>query len=279
MPSSIDIVWFVLRREGKEVPVPQALRFPRSRWTEAAARKWIKDNQISGTFEPASGEGGANAKAECPDCGEVVLVAKGEKAADYLCPTCEAQMRARTIKTGSFETNIFRTGWWEVNGKQMKFDIPFLDKVISNFKAGYLEPYLKITADGTHAPQPPILRNLSFGWVEDLWRVGERLYARFKDVPMDVIKMIKGGLLKKKSVEIPLHHPTGDGIDRGPCLKACMFFGTGIPKVHGLEDLVTVFAEGDKDGEILPADTEEKPIVTPSKSGDSDPPREPPAEP
>ena len=54
IPKSISVIWFIIRREGKEVPVAQALRFPIKTWTEEQTRKWLKDNKIKPIlFEPA----------------------------------------------------------------------------------------------------------------------------------------------------------------------------------------------------------------------------------
>lgn len=51
------MIWYITRGENGEVPRAQALRFPVGRWTEAAARKWIRDNGISFIrFEPAKPE-------------------------------------------------------------------------------------------------------------------------------------------------------------------------------------------------------------------------------
>lgn len=48
VPTTIDIIWFIIQPEdnGKPFPRAQALRFPIKTWTEAQARKWLKDNEI-----------------------------------------------------------------------------------------------------------------------------------------------------------------------------------------------------------------------------------------
>ena len=57
IPTSISVIWFVVKEDGKEVPKAQALRFPKSRWTEQEARDWLKENKIKSIlFEPASDE-------------------------------------------------------------------------------------------------------------------------------------------------------------------------------------------------------------------------------
>ena len=56
VPSSIDIIWYIVKTNEGEAPIAQALRFPVERWTEAEARKWLKDNGIKYIlFEPAAG--------------------------------------------------------------------------------------------------------------------------------------------------------------------------------------------------------------------------------
>lgn len=54
IPTSISVIWFIIRRDGQEVPVAQALRFPIKAWTAERARKWLADNKIKPIlFEPA----------------------------------------------------------------------------------------------------------------------------------------------------------------------------------------------------------------------------------
>ncbi len=243
IPETVGVIQFTGSSGETQL---HSLRFKRSIWTEEKAKEFVASFPIKGKFEAASGEGGTDRKADCPHCGEIILMAKDDKAEEHLCPTCEAQMKARVIETTTMKgMNLFRAGFW--NGR--KYGIDFLDKVVENFNAGYMEPYLKITADGSHLPQPPIFRNLSFGWIDRLWREGEGLYADFKDVPTQVEAAIKSGRLKKRSIEIPLNFRTGDGVLRGPVLKSALFFGQGQPLVHGLEDLVEVFNAGDEPGE------------------------------
>ena len=51
LPENISTIWFI---DGNEHPQAQALRFPVKNWTEAGARKYLKDNKIKyQKFEPA----------------------------------------------------------------------------------------------------------------------------------------------------------------------------------------------------------------------------------
>lgn len=58
VPATADVIWGKLKGKSgeKDYPVPQAIRFPMKDWTEAEARKWLKDNDVKYIlFEPASG--------------------------------------------------------------------------------------------------------------------------------------------------------------------------------------------------------------------------------
>lgn len=58
IPASISVVWYLTKdADGKTIPIAQALRFPTSTWTEAEAKKWIKDNPMKSiSFTPAAPE-------------------------------------------------------------------------------------------------------------------------------------------------------------------------------------------------------------------------------
>jgi len=57
IPETISIIWYITRKDGEEIPIAQALRFPIDDWTEKAAKKWLKDNEIEyKEFEPAKEE-------------------------------------------------------------------------------------------------------------------------------------------------------------------------------------------------------------------------------
>jgi len=48
IPKTISIIWAKIkgRDKQKDEPLVQALRFPVKNWTEAAAKKWLKDNKV-----------------------------------------------------------------------------------------------------------------------------------------------------------------------------------------------------------------------------------------
>jgi len=56
VPDTIGVIWGHPKGGPKVAAIPQALRFPIDNWTEAEAKKWIKDNEehgAKGSFEPA----------------------------------------------------------------------------------------------------------------------------------------------------------------------------------------------------------------------------------
>jgi len=59
VPVSINVIWAKLKTANKpdDFPVPQTLRFDKSKWTEAQAKKWLEDNKLKIIkFEPATKE-------------------------------------------------------------------------------------------------------------------------------------------------------------------------------------------------------------------------------
>lgn len=46
VPTSISVIWYIQKKQGKEVPVAQALRFPIKRWTAESAKSWLSKNKI-----------------------------------------------------------------------------------------------------------------------------------------------------------------------------------------------------------------------------------------
>ena len=55
VPASIAIIWAKLKSANKpsDFPQPQALRFKKSSWIVAEAKKWLEDKNITAkSFEP-----------------------------------------------------------------------------------------------------------------------------------------------------------------------------------------------------------------------------------
>lgn len=70
IPTTIDVVWYIIKSDGKEVPVAQSLRFPIKKWTVAEAKAWLKKNEVKFmSFEPAA-EKKEDVDAETPETEE-----------------------------------------------------------------------------------------------------------------------------------------------------------------------------------------------------------------
>lgn len=76
IPESIDIIWFIVSKEGKEVPIAQALRFPIKAWTSIKAKKWLKDKEI--TYK--SFEEGGEKKEKEKEVSKFISVYRFDKA-------------------------------------------------------------------------------------------------------------------------------------------------------------------------------------------------------
>jgi hypothetical protein len=79
VPDTISIIWGHPTDAKPSVFVAQALRFPTKDWKEAEAKKWIKDNDVKGTFEAASNKESLKDKV-----GRVKQVIKEEEFKDLM---------------------------------------------------------------------------------------------------------------------------------------------------------------------------------------------------
>jgi len=101
-----------------------------------------------------------------------------------------------------------------------------IDKAISMFNPNQNEPPIVIGHPKNNDP--------SFGWVKELKKIGNTLYAKFKDVVPEFEDLVKRGLFKKRSVAF---YPDGS-------IRHVGFLGAVPPAVKGLADLN--FTEGEK---------------------------------
>ena len=177
----------------------------------------------------------------CKECGKEINCQHG-KPSDYECE-CGGQVVAlqdSPLKTMTVDdVEILRTGKW--NG--LTWTKKDIDHVINNFEKKIAKVGIKVTEDGTHKGKPMVLPGgASLGWADQLKRVGDRLVARFVNVPKKIANLWKSGALAEKSIEGKNHFFTGDGVDRGRTLTGMLLFGNAsIPAVHGLSDLVTLY--------------------------------------
>ena len=94
-----------------------------------------------------------------------------------------------------------------------------IDKAISMFDPNQHEAPIVIGHPKNNGP--------AFGWIKDLKKIGNTLYAKFKDVVPEFENLVKRGLFKKRSASFYL-----DG-----SLRHVGFLGAMPPAVKGLADL------------------------------------------
>lgn len=228
--------------KGETTMTKQAYRFDKAKFTVAQAKTWLEECKVKVIlFEPAT----ETHRAFCLQCGSTIELKHG-KAEDYECAKCGAEMAVLSAEHKAVRNvNVFRAGMW----KGFRYTVQHLEEMIRNFNDRIIRPYLQITDDGTHRGARPVLASLAFGWVEKLWRDGERLYADFKQVPETIAKLIVKGALKQSSIEVYPNFRTTDGKEHGAALEAVLMFGTGLPAVYDLEDAAELFTAVETENE------------------------------
>lgn len=127
------------------------------------------------------------------------------------------------------EMEVFRTGDY---GERGTFGEEDLEQIAEDYDPSVHEA--PVTID--HAQNGP-----AFGWVEKLYRKGDRLVARLRDMNGKFLDMVKSGGFKKRSIELyKKFERTGR-----PYLRALSFLGAKPPEVKGLADVS--FADQDAD--------------------------------
>jgi cation transport regulator ChaB len=113
---------------------------------------------------------------------------------------------------------IFRVGDYP----QGKYTTKDLDEIVANFNPEVHEPPLVID----HAETGP-----AYGWIERIWREGDSLWAKLKNLTKDIKEKIKEGEYKKISIML------WENFDNTAkkVLKHVSLLGAGIPQVKGLK--------------------------------------------
>lgn len=137
-----------------------------------------------------------------------------------------------------------------------------LEQFKTNFDNKILEAYVTIDHDPKMTEETKkALKVASLGWVESLavrFKDGvNRLVANFKQVPKLIAELIESGALKQKSIEFFKLLPREGKIYEN-VLEGVTFFGTGIPAVNGLSDLVQLFKSEKRDAQSGGVDGTEK---------------------
>lgn len=133
------------------------------------------------------------------------------------------------MPNNTIEAEIFAAGHW--NG--LDYSTDDLENIAANFRKyqARIKPPLKLGHSEEHPKGQP-----SLGWVKNLYVKGQKLVARFAEVPDIVRTAIQKGLYRRVSSELWQS-------DEGLILKAVALLGSDIPAVDTLEDLAVYFTE------------------------------------
>lgn len=116
-----------------------------------------------------------------------------------------------------FGVEIFRTGIWN----EQKYTRKDLDYMVEAFNKVGFRPPLKIGHDEKSGDR-------AFGWVQSLYRIGNKLFADFIDIPIGLYKLIKERAFDAVSAEIYINlDRNGKKFPR--VLKAVALLGAETP--------------------------------------------------
>jgi hypothetical protein len=123
---------------------------------------------------------------------------------------------------------VFAAGTW--NGDT--YEIEDLDKMVTAYEATRekFKPKLKLTHE--HPKGWP-----SVGWMENMRRVGSKLFADFKGIPKKVFDMITAGGYSGKSAEV-LWNPVVDGKKYPYLMQAVALLGVDLKAVSSISDMM-----------------------------------------
>lgn len=119
------------------------------------------------------------------------------------------------------EIEVFRSGDYGEKGAFSEKDV---DQLVSDYDPSVHEA--PITID--HAQSGPAL-----GWVDKLYKKGNKIIAKLKDLNEKFLDLLKKGAFKKRSIEL---YKKFDQTGR-PYLRAVSFLGAKPPEVKGLADI------------------------------------------
>jgi hypothetical protein len=131
---------------------------------------------------------------------------------------------------------IFSAGVW--NGDE--YSVSDLDEMVRAFKENPTQkPHLKLGHDDN---QTLLQRDglPAAGWIGNLYRMGEKLYADFIDIPGKIYDLMKLGAYKKVSAEIYWNAKVGSSMYKR-LLGAVALLGADLPGVTNLNDIFDMY--------------------------------------
>lgn len=153
----------------------------------------------------------------------------------------ELVSRADFAKGHTLDAEIFAVGTWN---RTWKFKSADLDDIVKNFET--LAPYHKVPLKFGHNEEQKITDGQpALGWVTRVWRTGDKLMARFENVPTLIKQAFEAKLYRHVSVELDI-----DVEHKGKrykyVLSAVALLGADRPAVNTLADLSTYLDGGER---------------------------------
>lgn len=138
---------------------------------------------------------------------------------------------------------IFSSGTW--NGDTYTNDD--LDQMVKAFNdnRGRFRPYLKLG----HNEEQTLVQSDGLpaaGWIGNVYRVGEKLFADFVDIPNKIYELIENRAYRKVSCEIYWNVDI-DGQNYPYLLSAVALLGADTPAVMNLADILSMYGLKDDD--------------------------------
>jgi hypothetical protein len=132
---------------------------------------------------------------------------------------------------------IFRTGNW----KGRKWTIRDLDQLVQNFNRlkDYWIPALIIGHSRKDLEKSSVP---AYGWIEKIWREGEKLFAKIVDIPKQLVDWVKNKHYRWKSVGIDLQGRDIEGKPIGLVLDHVALLGGKRPEILSLGEVQLNYA-------------------------------------
>jgi len=200
---------------------------------------------------------------ECPmtdDFSDLEPIKQCIHAYQHGCPILLTQLSGNFQEFGECNgVQIFEIG----QAESKKYTEEDLNKIIANFsklKDSHRPPMVVLG----HDENQDLLQKSglpSAGWVSKVWTKGKKLYADFKDVPKQIVDIIKNGAYRYPSVEI-YRNFVFDNQEFGPVLRRVALLGADIPRIKSLSDIVARYGEDNREDSfclpIVRPDSEEE---------------------
>lgn len=209
--------------KGDDAFTIQGVVFAADKWDLARARAWMHDHGFWATDRFSNADE------------SIVFPIRDERdfAADSIKAFSGADVALFEDLHAIDGVEVFRTGTW--NGD--RYDAKDLDDMVAAFDAVGFQPPVKLGHDEKSGDR-------AYGWVERIYRVGDRLVADLKDIPQHLYELIRDRAYDHISSEIFFNLKRGGKTFRR-ALKAIALLGAETPAVAGLKPIrEAVFAAG-----------------------------------